>query len=308
MKDKRLVPGQHEAIVSEELFEEVQDVLDGRGRNYRPKSITLSEFPLRGFLICPKCSKILTGSKSKGRNSYYTYYHCTPQCGTRFKTGETNSLFVTEIRKYIPRRGMVNLYGQLIMEEFKEATYHTRLERNKVLKEIDILNEQLNKARKEMLFERIDPADFKIMKVDCEREINTLERKIVQLPNDTRTIEVMTEKGLDNLIRLDERFENGTIKEQREIVGSIYPENLTFDGEHYRIARLNEAVRQIYLIEKELQENKNGTREENLDLCRMAERAGFEPAIPFRVYTLSRRAPSTTRTPLLCVTLSHRRA
>ena len=29
-----------------------------------------------------------------------------------------------------------------------------------------------------------------------------------------------------------------------------------------------------------------------------AERKGFEPSIPFRVYTLSRRAPSTTRTPL----------
>jgi len=71
---------------------------------------------------------------------------------------------------------------------------------------------------------------------------------------------------------LDERFENGTIKEQREIVGSIYPENFTFDGEHYRTARLNEAVRQIYLIEKELQENKNGTSEKNFDLCRKAER------------------------------------
>ena len=31
----------------------------------------------------------------------------------------------------------------------------------------------------------------------------------------------------------------------------------------------------------------------------LAERAGFEPAIQFPVYTLSRRAPSTTRTPLL---------
>jgi hypothetical protein len=30
----------------------------------------------------------------------------------------------------------------------------------------------------------------------------------------------------------------------------------------------------------------------------MAERAGFEPAIRFPVYTLSRRAPSTTRPPL----------
>jgi hypothetical protein len=46
------------------------------------------------------------------------------------------------------------------------------MERNKVLKQIDVLNEQLNKARKEMLFEKIDPADFKIMKVDCEKEIN----------------------------------------------------------------------------------------------------------------------------------------
>ena len=30
----------------------------------------------------------------------------------------------------------------------------------------------------------------------------------------------------------------------------------------------------------------------------LVERAGFEPAIEFPLYTLSRRAPSTTRTPL----------
>ena len=30
----------------------------------------------------------------------------------------------------------------------------------------------------------------------------------------------------------------------------------------------------------------------------LAERKGFEPSIRFHVYTLSRRAPSTTRTPL----------
>lgn len=79
---------------------------------------------------------------------------------------------------------------------------------------------------------------------------------------------------MDKLISLDKRFENGNIEEHREIVGPICPENLTFDGEHYRTARLNEAVRQIYLIEKELQENKNGTSEENFDLCRMAGRWG----------------------------------
>ncbi len=36
----------------------------------------------------------------------------------------------------------------------------------------------------------------------------------------------------------------------------------------------------------------------------LAERAGFEPAIRLRAYTLSKRAPSTTRTPLLVTTHS----
>ena len=35
-----------------------------------------------------------------------------------------------------------------------------------------------------------------------------------------------------------------------------------------------------------------------ISLYDLAERAGFEPAIRFPVYTLSRRAPSTTRPPL----------
>ena len=43
---------------------------------------------------------------------------------------------------------------------------------------------------------------------------------------------------------------------------------------------------------------KNGTSEKNFDLYRLAESKRFELLIPFRVYTLSRRAPSTTRTTL----------
>ncbi|MEO7978051.1 zinc ribbon domain-containing protein [Flavobacterium sp.] len=40
--------------------------------------------PLRGYLLCPECGKLLTGSPSKGRNQYYRYYHCASSCGVRF--------------------------------------------------------------------------------------------------------------------------------------------------------------------------------------------------------------------------------
>lgn len=46
---------------------EVQDALDGRKRKQGTKIVSIDELPLRGFLECSRCSRILTGSASKGR-------------------------------------------------------------------------------------------------------------------------------------------------------------------------------------------------------------------------------------------------
>ena len=69
-EERQLVQGQHEAIISESLFYEVQDVLNGKKRIQLVKASTDDNLPLRGYLICPKCGKQLTGSASKGRHSY----------------------------------------------------------------------------------------------------------------------------------------------------------------------------------------------------------------------------------------------
>ena len=78
-EEAELVQGQHEPLISEELFNSVQDVLDGRKKNHPAKHSQKKEFPLRGFLQCRKCSRNLTGSASKGNGGKYFYYHCS--CG-----------------------------------------------------------------------------------------------------------------------------------------------------------------------------------------------------------------------------------
>ncbi len=74
---------------------------------------------LRGYLICPKCGKLLTGSASKGRNGRYYYYHCISSCGTRFKAENANQLFSSELKKLIPKSGMTEVYKLVLQEEFK---------------------------------------------------------------------------------------------------------------------------------------------------------------------------------------------
>ena len=76
-----LVDGQHEGIVSETLFYEVQNILNVRGKKQNKPSYYMlrEELPLRGILYCSKCESKMTGSKSKSRNgSHHYYYHCNP--------------------------------------------------------------------------------------------------------------------------------------------------------------------------------------------------------------------------------------
>jgi site-specific DNA recombinase len=103
-EDSQWVKGQHEPLITESLFYQVQDVLDGKKRIYVPKKRTL-DYPMRGFLICPECGRLLTGSSSQGRSKKYFYYHCIRPCKARFHTDDTHDLFAKELKKIIPRRG-----------------------------------------------------------------------------------------------------------------------------------------------------------------------------------------------------------
>jgi site-specific DNA recombinase len=47
------------------------EVLDGRRKSNVVKIRSLDELPLRGFLICPKCGLMWSGSASKGRLHMY---------------------------------------------------------------------------------------------------------------------------------------------------------------------------------------------------------------------------------------------
>lgn len=50
-EESRFIKGSHEPIISDELYYQVQDILDGRKRNYRLKAVSNESLPLRGFFV-----------------------------------------------------------------------------------------------------------------------------------------------------------------------------------------------------------------------------------------------------------------
>lgn len=97
-EDAHTVKGLHEQLISESLFYDVQDVLNGNKKEVRTKVLSPDMLPLRGFIRCSKCSRTLCGSASKGRKGYYYYYHCSSACGCRYKAKEVNKVFEDQLK------------------------------------------------------------------------------------------------------------------------------------------------------------------------------------------------------------------
>ncbi|WP_209913442.1 recombinase family protein [Chryseobacterium jejuense] len=82
-EEECIVEGKHERLISESLFIQVQQILNGKAKNEQPKGkILVSEhLPLRGFLKCPRCDEHISESRSRGKLNVYYYYHCNSKCG-----------------------------------------------------------------------------------------------------------------------------------------------------------------------------------------------------------------------------------
>ncbi|MEJ7679012.1 MAG: hypothetical protein WKG06_14400 [Segetibacter sp.] len=69
-------------------------------------------------------------------------------------------------------------------------------------------------------------------------------------------VDKLIDKAVSTLSHLDIIYTKANVIRKREIISSIYPEKLSFDGMQYRTPRINEAARLIYQINNELGCNK----------------------------------------------------
>lgn len=207
----------------------------------------------------------------------YHYYHCTSQCGARFRATETNDLFLKELNKFIPRAGRPEVYKEVLNEGYKNKTHTQTEDVRKTKLQLEQNESKLAKARDLLLNSDIEASDFRVMKTEYEKSVTVLEARLANLSTSTARINTHLDKAVSNLSNLDKIYEEATIRKKRDIIVSIYPEKMTFDGFDFRTTRMNEVVSLIYGLDAGFREKKNRTNLEKSDLSGLVGPQGFEP-------------------------------
>lgn len=264
-----LVAGQHAPLISERLFYQVQEVLDGKKRKPVVSKSCDDRFPLRGFLQCTDrdCGRILTASSSRGKlGVYYDYYHCTGKCKVRHAAGKIHESFEMELSKWKPHPAVKTLYALVLDDLNSQGTKSINKELMAIQDEIATIQDQLRQNRKFLLQEKIDADDYRAEKKECETRLFKLESQMNDLIVLKPDIKPMFDDAIGLLENIDHAYKHGTLEFKREFLGSMFPGKLQFDGLKVRTQKVNEVGRLIYSMGAAFSEVKMGQIKQIADL------------------------------------------
>jgi site-specific DNA recombinase len=241
------VDGLHEGLIEESVFYACQDVIEGRKRKVPQqfKSVR-DEFPLRGFLICPKCNKTLTASTSKGRNGYYSYYHCLKGCTERHKAEEVNKAFEKLLKSFGFEEGSMILLAEILKKKYAEKNRSNKAETEAIKREIGRLELRAKNARMLTLDGEFTAEEYRTMKIELDENIQKLNMELQLSSSEILNLDKQLDQIVRTLSNLENIYKQGDVALKRKLIGSIFPKKLIYEKNSVRTVEMNHAVELIF--------------------------------------------------------------
>ena len=255
-KDEAMtVEGLHPALVSPDIFERVQLIMQGK---YTPQFRTLTEIdealPLRGFLTCPECGKTLTGSGSKGRGGKNTffYYHCTRYCKTRHKAREVNALFEELLSEMRIEDDQQSVYKSILAERFSDRYEDKQTIINSLHREQDNLYKRLEMAEDAFFEQKIDPSAFSSMKQRIDSRLAEIKSELKEVSHRERFFEKHLTEGIGFLNGIDVTYREGSTEIKKKIIQTLFCDKLLYHGRYFSTPALEDTIEMILFRDRRL--------------------------------------------------------
>jgi DNA invertase Pin-like site-specific DNA recombinase len=275
----QLVEGIHEPIISESLFYQVQEVLNGGVSKCRaPKNSRDEMLPLRGMLKCSECGEKVTGSRSRSHTgTRYAYYHCNHCRSERYRAEQANQVVVDILNGFQFDADSELITGELIKRLLNGKTNEIEAKARSLRNTIKVQSERIARLQDQLADGILSSEDYLEMKTRYYEQQRRAKIKLESLDTDTRGKEELIKRGMKAINALGTHYQKANSKSKALILSSIFPEMIEFDGKKCRTQKINEAIALCLSIDEGFSKNKDKKLHEKLEVsCRVAS-PGIEP-------------------------------
>ena len=242
------VKGDFEPVISEELFEKTQFVLDKHKRNITGYKKENPDFPLSGF-VADKEGRKLVGSWSKGNGGRYAYYRFRQAKGFNKQKKAIEDGFVGYLNGF--------RHDEEYLSYLKEAIGINWTFRNEsIARKRKQLHEAIDDARikQNLIAEKnlkgVIPDDLAKEKIESiKAEMRENQSVLDNLPNIAEELGEVTEWSLGQLCNLGELWVNADIATRKKLQWFFFPSGVSLEGEKFRTTQKSLLLEKISFLE-----------------------------------------------------------
>ena len=121
---------------------------------------------------------------------------------------------------------------------------------------------------------------YRGLKDEYDRRRRALVARRADIDDSSEDCRQYVHSGLNLLTNLTSHYRDADVRGKYMLLGSIFPGNLSFDGESFRTGRPNIFIDLICKGQKKLQVQKRKGPPKNGSPSYMVARTGFEPVLP----------------------------
>ena len=269
-----IINGIHDEIISENLYFEVQQMLsdNNKVRKLPVYKSLREELPLRGLLSCSKCGEKLTGSRSKSATgNHYFYYHCNYCNNERYPMDLVNDTFESILDDFTFTKEAKEIYQLIVKDLLLLDAKDSQLKHSQLVKNLNDVLVRIEKLQDLFIDGKIEHkqysdtmARYTAQKFSLTDEINSIKKM------DSDYL-IWLKNGVDALSNLKSHYAKSAIRDKQQLISSIFPEKFEFDGKKCRTTRVNDVLRLILQIDKDLQNEKSGQLSKKIELSTLVE-------------------------------------
>ena len=273
--DKPYIMGVQEPLVSEEIFDRVQEILAGNHQNYEHAAET-PNFPLKRFVYCLKDGHLMTGYTTKGKG----YYKCPVKgCKTNISADEMHKQYSGILERYRMPEAIKPIFVKVLTKKFKDNENMNVEVLCNLKKNLATLNTKLKTVKMRYATGDIDKDIYEEAYKELTAEITHVEREIEKCDTKISNLSDFTKQSVEISSKLRTYWEQKDFKLCQKIQKLTFPEGIKWDAKNkaFRTDGENKFLAKIAFLGTSVEASIKEEPNKSCDLSGLVAEAGLEP-------------------------------
>ncbi len=273
----RIIDGKQEKLVSQAIFDKVQENLAGNHDHYEQRQVT-PEFPLKRHVLCRDHHKPFTGyTASKTKKGYYK---CNVKgCGTNVFADKLHEKYAALLSQYVVPVELRDILQKVIQRKFRQKNEDAYRDKEKLCEQIKVLDTKIRNLRKKFAFDDIDKETFDVALEELVERKKTLEKELKMVEGNLSNLGEYTSSIIAMSCELGSLWRKFDFDLCQKIQKLVHPQGIEWDKEkgNYRTISENKVFEIFRTISGDYKNIWKEKTDNSFELSALVAGGGLEP-------------------------------